>query len=198
MLIPKAGATLSCKQRVKIPRKARGEKKGQKMTQQDKNNEMIAKIVSAFAKRADVTAAEIAELTLKLTHELERKPGQDHKLERKLGQDNAPAHAATSPAAERAEPDGGFQDAETTVPAIAIEDAVTPSKVFCLCCGKGFSTLKRHLGAIHGLTEAEYRERFDLPKDFPLVAPNYSKMKSAAAKEWSLGKYERANVDPVD
>ena len=51
--------------------------------------------------------------------------------------------------------------------------------------------LKRHLKAEHGLTEDEYRARFDLPADMPLVAPNYSERKAAYAKRVGLGRYQR-------
>ncbi|WP_375176187.1 MucR family transcriptional regulator [Pseudooceanicola sp.] len=76
-------------------------------------------------------------------------------------------------------------------PAIPLDRAVTEDKVFCLCCGRGFKMLKRHLGAEHGLTEAEYRAMFNLPADFPLVAPAYSRKKASHAKQAGFGKYDR-------
>jgi len=158
------------------------------MTQQDKKSEMIAQIVSAFASRTDVTAADIAELTLKLTQELAAAPDDD----------SAVMPSAYNAATAQAAPKPSVNNTERAVPAIAIEDAVTPSKVYCLCCGKGFKMLKRHLGAVHGLTEDEYREKFNLPKDFPLVAPEWSAMKAETAARLGLGKYERAKADPVD
>ena len=79
-------------------------------------------------------------------------------------------------------------------PALPIEKAMTRDKVFCLCCGKGFKMLKRHLGAEHGLSEAEYRTMFGLAEDFPLVAPSYSKRKAEYAKEAGFGKYSRAET----
>jgi predicted transcriptional regulator len=51
--------------------------------------------------------------------------------------------------------------------------------------------LKRHLGAEHNLTEAEYRAMFNLPADFPLVAPAYSRKKASHAKQAGFGKYDR-------
>ena len=68
---------------------------------------------------------------------------------------------------------------------------MTEDTIFCLCCGKGFKMLKRHLGAEHGLTEAEYRAMFNLPADMPLVAPSYSRKKAEYAKEAGFGKYSR-------
>ncbi|MEM9972722.1 MAG: MucR family transcriptional regulator [Pseudomonadota bacterium] len=146
------------------------------MTQQDTKNEMIAQIVSAYAARPDVSAADIAELTLKLTHG--------------IGSDAAPSAAPEETVAPLA-----FEAAK---PAIPVEKAVTNSKVYCLCCGKGFKMLKRHLGAEHGLTEAQYRAKFNLPEDFPLVAPEYSAMKAKTAKKLGLGRYERTKADPVE
>ncbi|MGI3170956.1 MucR family transcriptional regulator [Pseudooceanicola sp. C21-150M6] len=77
-------------------------------------------------------------------------------------------------------------------PALPIDRAVTEDKVYCLCCGRGFKMLKRHLGAEHGLTEAEYRTMFGLPAEFPLVAPSYSRKKASHAKQAGFGKYERS------
>ena len=79
----------------------------------------------------------------------------------------------------------------TATPAIPLDRAVTEDKVFCLCCGRGFKMLKRHLGAEHNLTEAEYRAMFDLPADFALVAPAYSRKKASHAKQAGFGKYDR-------
>ncbi|WP_254772005.1 Ros/MucR family transcriptional regulator [Pseudooceanicola nitratireducens] len=76
-------------------------------------------------------------------------------------------------------------------PALPLDRAVTEDKVYCLCCGRGFKMLKRHLGAEHGLTEAEYRTMFGLPADFALVAPSYSRKKASHAKQAGFGKYDR-------
>ena len=76
-------------------------------------------------------------------------------------------------------------------PAVRVDQAMTQDTIFCLCCGKGFKMLKRHLGAEHGLNEAEYRTMFGLPADAPLVAPSYSMRKAEHARVSGLGKYER-------
>ena len=81
------------------------------------------------------------------------------------------------------------------IPAAPVEQAVTEDTIFCLCCGKGFKMLKRHIGAEHGLSEAEYRVMFDLSADTPLVAPSYSKRKADYAKRSGLGKYSRDKTD---
>ena len=142
------------------------------MTKHDENQDLIAKIVSAYAARPDAKVDDIAELTAKLS--------------KSLG-GGASSGEVGAPAAQRL----------ISTPAIAIEDAVTPGKVYCLCCGKGFKMLKRHLFAEHGLTEEAYRAKFGLADDFPLVAPEYSEMKAKTAKKLGLGTYERKQTDSV-
>lgn len=139
----------------------------------------VARVVAAFAQRPDTTADEIVALTARLLQVFKAIPGRPQ------------------PAPQRAP--AAHQMAETTVPtstikaapALPVDQAVTDDKVYCLCCGRGFTMLKRHLKAEHGLTEEEYRLRFGLPEDMPLVAPNYSERKAAYAKRVGLGKYQR-------
>ncbi|MBW4961667.1 MucR family transcriptional regulator [Sulfitobacter sp. CW3] len=90
-------------------------------------------------------------------------------------------------------PEAGTRSAPKSkaIPATPAEQKMTQDTIFCLCCGKGFKMLKRHLGAEHGLTEEEYRVMFDLSADTPLVAPSYSKRKAEYAKSSGLGKYTR-------
>ena len=75
------------------------------------------------------------------------------------------------------------------------EKAVTKDKIYCLCCGKAFKMLKRHLGAEHGLSEQAYRETFGLAEDYPLVAPNYSERKANYARSVGFGKYSRSPAE---
>jgi predicted transcriptional regulator len=72
-------------------------------------------------------------------------------------------------------------------PAVPIEESVTPDYLVCLEDGKEFKSLKRHLG-LHGLTPDDYRSRWGLPKDYPMVAPKYSKRRSRLAKQIGLGR----------
>jgi predicted transcriptional regulator len=72
-------------------------------------------------------------------------------------------------------------------PKVEVKKSVFPNRVLCLVCGKGFSMLKRHLNTEHQLTPPEYRERYELPRDYPLVAPDYAKTRSALAKKLGLG-----------
>ena len=73
-------------------------------------------------------------------------------------------------------------------PAVSVKKSVTPDAVVCLCCGKKFKALKRHLGTEHHLTPAEYRAAFNLKSDHPLVAPNYAAKRSELAKSLGLGR----------
>ena len=73
-------------------------------------------------------------------------------------------------------------------PVVAVKKSVLPDRILCLVCGQGYSMLKRHLGTEHQLTPAEYRTRYNLPRDYPLVAPDYTKTRSKLAKKIGLGR----------
>jgi predicted transcriptional regulator len=77
---------------------------------------------------------------------------------------------------------------EAPDPAVPIRRSVTPEYVVCLDCGAKGKMLKRHLLAAHSLTPAEYRERWKLPTDHPLVAPGHSARRSEMAKALGLGR----------
>jgi predicted transcriptional regulator len=102
-----------------------------------------------------------------------------------------PTDAAT--ALSQADGDGAALDghaaqaAAPRVPAVPIEESVTPDYIVCLEDGRRFKTMKRWLRATYGLTPEQYRERWNLPPDYPLTAPNYTKAKSADAKRQGLG-----------
>jgi predicted transcriptional regulator len=73
-------------------------------------------------------------------------------------------------------------------PAVAIKKSVGTEHIVCLDCGRKLKTLKRHLRADHDLSPADYRAKWGLPADYPMVAPNYSKARSAFAKQIGLGR----------
>ncbi|WP_081639401.1 MucR family transcriptional regulator [Euryhalocaulis caribicus] len=73
-------------------------------------------------------------------------------------------------------------------PAVPIKKAVTPSYVTCLECGEEFKSLKRHLNTAHDQTPDDYREKWNLRSDFPMVAPEYSKRRAETAKKMGLGR----------
>jgi predicted transcriptional regulator len=73
------------------------------------------------------------------------------------------------------------------VPAVPVKISVVANHVVCLDCGKKFSMLKRHLMTDHKLTPEHYRHRCSLPQSYPMVAPNFTKTRSALAKKIGLG-----------
>lgn len=77
-------------------------------------------------------------------------------------------------------------------PAVSIKKSVTPEYIVCLEDGKKLKMLKRHLKATYNLSPEEYRERWNLPSDYPMVAPNYAKQRSRLAKQIGLGTKGRA------
>ncbi len=83
----------------------------------------------------------------------------------------------------------GSQPAKTDLtPAVPIKKSVTPDYIICLDDGKQFKSLKRHLRTSYNLTPEEYREKWGLPYDYPMIAPNYSKARSALARKFGLGR----------
>jgi predicted transcriptional regulator len=76
---------------------------------------------------------------------------------------------------------------QTKAPAVAIRKSITPEYLVCLEDGKRFKSLKRHL-AKHGLTPQQYRAKWELPLDYPTVAPNYAAVRSALATKIGLGQ----------
>ena len=73
-------------------------------------------------------------------------------------------------------------------PAVPVRRSIRPDHLVCLVCGKPQKTLKRHLGAAHGLTPAQYRERFELKADYPMIAPSYAQQRSDLAVQIRLGR----------
>ncbi|MEZ5923889.1 MAG: MucR family transcriptional regulator [Hyphomicrobiaceae bacterium] len=80
---------------------------------------------------------------------------------------------------------------EDLKPAVAIKKSVTPDYIVCLEDGKKFKSLKRHIRTHYNLSPEEYREKWDLPHDYPMVAPNYASARSQLAKKMGLGQRRR-------
>jgi predicted transcriptional regulator len=95
----------------------------------------------------------------------------------------AETHAALSRAAGRTV----SLDREDAKPKIAIKKSVMPDYIICLEDGKKFKSLKRHLRTHYNLSPEEYREKWGLPPDYPMVAPNYASARSQLAKKMGLG-----------
>jgi predicted transcriptional regulator len=86
-------------------------------------------------------------------------------------------------------------EAEKPMPAVPIKRSVFPDYIICLEDGKKLKMLKRHLDASYNMTPAQYRDRWGLPADYPMVAPNYAERRSALAKQIGLG---RKPTEPVE
>jgi len=81
----------------------------------------------------------------------------------------------------------GFSGAPR-VPAVSIKKSITPEFLICLEDGKKFKSLKRHLRAAYSLSPEDYRARWNLPADYPMVAPNYARTRSTLAVKMGLGQ----------
>ena len=77
---------------------------------------------------------------------------------------------------------------EELKPAVPVRRSVTPDAIICLEDGKKFKSLKRHLRTHHDMTPEEYRAKWGLPNDSPMVAPNYAQARSKLAKQMGLGQ----------
>ena len=86
---------------------------------------------------------------------------------------------------------GSEAPAEAPKPAIPIKKSITPDYIVCLEDGKKFKSLKRHLRTQYNMTPEQYRERWGLASDYPMVAPNYAKARSQLAKDMGLGQQRR-------
>ena len=82
----------------------------------------------------------------------------------------------------------GDSPAEKPQPAVSVRRSVTPDYIVCLEDGRKLKMLKRHLATAYGMTPEDYREKWGLPADYPMVAPNYAKQRSSLAKKIGLGK----------
>lgn len=80
---------------------------------------------------------------------------------------------------------------ERPQPAVPIKRSITPDYLICLEDGKKLKMLKRHLKTAYDLTPDQYRERWGLPPDYPMVAPNYARQRSELAREIGLGSRTR-------
>ncbi|GEP05724.1 hypothetical protein MOX02_37620 [Methylobacterium oxalidis] len=124
--------------------------------------ELAADIVSAYVSNNPVPPGELAQLI-----------GRIHAALLQVGSGQPEAKAA-APA--------------TLQPAVPIKKSVTPDHIVCLEDGRTFKSLKRHLRAKYDLSPEQYRAKWGLPPDYPMVAPNYAKARSDLAKAIGLGQ----------
>lgn len=79
----------------------------------------------------------------------------------------------------------------TLTPAVPVSESVKPDYLVCLEDGLRFRTMKRHLAVAYGMTPEEYRAKWNLPANYPMVAPNYSRLRSRVARDIGLGGSRR-------
>jgi len=123
---------------------------------------LTAQIVSAYVGNNSVPSAEIPNLISQVYSALKRVAG---------GQVATPA--------------------EPVKPAVAVKRSITSDYIVCLEDGKKFKSLKRHLRTQYNMTPEQYREKWVLPPDYPMVAPNYAAARSQLAKQMGLGQQRR-------
>lgn len=83
---------------------------------------------------------------------------------------------------------------EPPKPAVAVKKSITPDYIVCLEDGKKFKSLKRHLRTQYDMTPEQYREKWGLAPDYPMVAPNYALARSQLAKEMGLGQQRKRDT----
>jgi predicted transcriptional regulator len=126
--------------------------------------ELAAKVVAAYVSNNPLPKGDLPDLILAVHSSLAR-------LER--------------------EPEHAQPQVEAKPPAVSIRRSVTPDYLICLEDGKRFKSLRRHL-RLHGLTPEQYREKWKLPSDYPVVAPKYAAQRSALARKLGLGQKRKA------
>ena len=123
---------------------------------------LAAEVIAAYVSNNPVPKADLPDLILAVHSSLTR-----------LGKDSVELQVEAKP------------------PAVPVRKSITPDFLICLEDGKKFKSLRRHLGAL-GLTPEQYREKWKLPSDYPMVAPNYAAHRSALARKFGLGQKRKA------
>jgi predicted transcriptional regulator len=124
--------------------------------------ELTAEIVAAYVSNNTVTAGDMPALISQVHQALLRVGGGHHEVQ-----------------------------AEPLKPAISVKRSINPDYIVCLEDGKKFKSLKRHLRTQYSMTPEQYREKWGLPPDYPMVAPNYAAARSQLAKQMGLGQQRR-------
>jgi predicted transcriptional regulator len=121
--------------------------------------DMTADIVSAYVSNNSLNAAELPNIILSV-------------------------HRALSNVTAGEQP----VEAAPKEPAVPVKKSITPDYLVCLEDGRKFKSLKRHLRTKYNMSPEEYRAKWNLPKDYPMVAPNYARARSDLAKQMGLGQ----------
>ncbi len=99
--------------------------------------------------------------------------------------------ASVAAAVGRLTKDTTAVEAKPPRPAVPVRESLTLDYIVCLEDGKKFKSIKRHLASRHGMTPDEYRAKWNLPADYPMVAPSYTAARSRLAKQMGLGRKRR-------
>jgi predicted transcriptional regulator len=135
---------------------------------------LISNIAASYLRRNSVGVEQIGTVISSVTRAIEQ-------AAKELAGETTESGAATTPAEEKPRP------------AVPIKRSVQHDHIVCLEDGMRAKTLKRHLQSAHGMTPQQYRERWGLGRDYPLVAPAYSEHRSQMAKKLGLGNRAAAN-----
>lgn len=127
--------------------------------------EITADIVAAFVSNNSVPVGDLPALIR-----------DTHQVLLSISTGSVAASATETPAAERA------------APAVPVKKSIQPDFLICLEDGKKFKSLKRHLRTAYDMTPEQYRTKWGLPNDYPMVAPNYAQQRSELAKKMGLGQ----------
>ncbi|KQP88097.1 MucR family transcriptional regulator [Methylobacterium sp. Leaf117] len=130
--------------------------------------ELTVDIVSAYVSNNPVPSGELAQLIT-----------QTHSALKQIATGQIEAKASSAP----------------LQPAISVKKSITADHIICLEDGRTFKSLKRHLRAKYDMSPEQYRAKWGLPSDYPMVAPNYAKARSALAKAIGLGQTRNGNYD---
>lgn len=135
-------------------------------------NSLVTQIITAYTGHNTVSAGELPQLVRELKQALMESSGD---VQTSFNDQNESGDELKS--SSRQIPDR---------PAVAIKNSIKPDGIISMIDGRKYKTLKRHLGT-YGLTPEQYRERYNLPDDYPMVAPEYSGRRSELAKKMGLG-----------
>jgi predicted transcriptional regulator len=135
---------------------------------------LVASITASYLRRNSISVDQIGVVVSSVTHALEQ-----------ASKEIAGTTTGDGQGSHVVEPSAGDIKIQ---PAVSIKKSIQPEHIVCLEDGFPAKTLKRHLRVAHGLTPQQYREKWRLPKDYPIVAPAYSKRRSMVAKEIGLGR----------
>lgn len=137
---------------------------------------LVASIVATYVRSHPVDSRDIPEVIKAIHGALRRVEASDAA--------EAPARASAPAASLRVH----RPPPARVVPAVPIDQSVTPDFIVCLENGKRFKTLKRHLREAFAMSPDEYRAKWRLPHDYPMVAPNYARRRSQISKAVGLGR----------